>query len=307
MMRRRISVVVNTLNEEANLPFALGSVAPWADELVVVDMHSDDRTAEVARSFGARVLLHERTAAVDGARAFALEQATGDWVLVLDADEMVQAPLARELRRIAEGDEADVVMLPMVQHLFGAPVMHSGWGPTQNAYPRFFRRGAVRATDQIHAFFHSAPDARVLVLPYREGHAVVHFNQVDVAHFIDKMNRYTTVEAAQAHRMRRVGPLGALLRAGWDFAKRFFWLGAWRDGWRGFYLCALMASYRLAAYAKLEELAQTGGRDAVLRAYRAEAERILAAYGDARPAVGANAEPRVDAVDAQPATAERAG
>jgi glycosyltransferase involved in cell wall biosynthesis len=82
-------VVINTLNEERRLPYALRSVQDWVDEIVVVDMHSDDKTVEIAEAFGARIFTHERVGYADPARAFAFARATGDWILILDADELV--------------------------------------------------------------------------------------------------------------------------------------------------------------------------------------------------------------------------
>ena len=86
---QRISVVINTLNEERRLPYALRSVQDWVDEIVVVDTHSDDKTVEIAEEFGARIFTHERVGYADPARAFAFARATGDWILILDADELV--------------------------------------------------------------------------------------------------------------------------------------------------------------------------------------------------------------------------
>src|SRR5450759_1251360 len=94
VMGTRISAVINTLNEERNLPFALRSVQDWVDEIVVVDMHSEDATRDIAKQYGARVFLHERLGYADPARAFALEQAVGDWILLIDADELIPAPLS---------------------------------------------------------------------------------------------------------------------------------------------------------------------------------------------------------------------
>ncbi|PYU89881.1 MAG: glycosyltransferase family 2 protein, partial [Acidobacteria bacterium] len=116
-MGPRISVVVNTLNEEKNLPYALRSVRSWVDEIVVVDMHSQDRTVEIAREYGAKVYSHEPMGFVEPARAFAVAQAGGDWILILDADEVVPLLLSRRLREIARRDEADVVTLPRLNYL----------------------------------------------------------------------------------------------------------------------------------------------------------------------------------------------
>ncbi|MGH9356058.1 MAG: glycosyltransferase family 2 protein, partial [Terriglobia bacterium] len=129
----RISVVINTFNEEKNLPYALRSVQTWADEIIVVDMHSEDRTVEIARQFGAKVYFHERMGFVEPARAFAIGQASGDWIMVLDADEIVPEPLSRKLIEIAHGDEGvDAARLPWVNYLLGAAIRHTGWGPSQD-------------------------------------------------------------------------------------------------------------------------------------------------------------------------------
>jgi (heptosyl)LPS beta-1,4-glucosyltransferase len=271
----RISVVLNTLNEEANLPFALRSVQGWADEIVVVDMHSDDRTREVALEYGARVCLHERTPIVDAARAFAIAQASGDWILVLDADEVVPAALRDRLREIALGEAADVVVIPWVNYIWGEPMSATGWGPDDDRHPRFFRRGALRASDEIHAYLTPEPDARVMVLPYRPGHGVHHFAYLDVAHFIEKLNRYTTVEALQARARGERSTYGrAVFRGAREFVRRYLRLGGYRDGWRGFYLSSCMAFYKLAIGAKLKELEEVGSREEVRRVYLTRAEEL---------------------------------
>jgi glycosyltransferase involved in cell wall biosynthesis len=277
--RPRISVVLNTLNEEQRLPYALRSVRDWADEIVVCDMHSDDRTREVAESFGAKVVLHERLTYADPARPFALSQATGDWILVLDADELVPQPLSRRLREIATSGEADAVSIPWSNYLLGEALGHTGWGPTQDAHVRFFRRGAVEARPDIHDFLHVVPGSRLLRLPAAEGMAMIHMNYTDVTQFVEKLNRYTSVEAEDAlARGERGSPARAMRRSAREFLTRYLSLRGYRDGWRGFYLSALMAMYRLVTVAKLDELRRNGPRAAVESSYREEAERWLAAY-----------------------------
>jgi glycosyltransferase involved in cell wall biosynthesis len=281
-MPPRLSVVINTLNEERNLPFALRSVRPWADEIVVVDMHSDDRTVEIARSFGARVFTHERMGFADPARAFACAQATGDWILVLDADELVPPPLSRRLRALAAEGAADVVRIPRLNFLLGGPLLHSGWNPERDRQLRFFRRGAVTMTPLIHRAPEPRPGTRMLDLPYEAGSALLHFNYLDADQFLERLNRYTSIEAVQAlARGDRSTPLRTLVAAAAEWARRYVWHAGFRDGWRGFYLCLFMAFYRVAAAAKLEERTAVGPRSAVDARYRAEAERVLAGYGGA--------------------------
>jgi len=279
----RISVVINTFNEERNLPNALRSVKPWADEIVVVDMYSEDRTVEVAREFGAKVFFHERAGFADPARAYAFAQASGDWILMLDADELVPAPLSRKLREIVESDRADVVRIPRLNYLLGAPLLHAGWGPHQDVHPRFFRRGCLQATNDVHDFLKPMPSSRIIELPFEPGSAVVHFNYLNAEHFIEKLNRYTSIQARQAfERAQQMTPACAVVIGVKEFLVRYLKTQGFRDGWRGFYLSAFMVFYRLATAAKLQELKAIGPREAVEALYRQEAERILAAYGDSR-------------------------
>ncbi len=298
-MDARISVVINTLNEEANLPYALRSVAPWADEIVVVDMHSDDRTAEIARGFGAVVHLHERVGFADPARAFAISQATGEWVLILDADELIPAPLSRKCQEVARCDLADGINIPRLNYFFGSPLMHTCVGPEQDRQMRFFKRSTVRLNGSVHNFLQMIPSARILDLPYHPDHSIVHFAYADIAQFLDKQNRYSTIEAQQsfAHdgeapiwvqrelqpypsllalfRRRRPTSWWALVYALLVLYSRYVKNGGYRDGWRGFYLTLFNVGYFLASYAKLAELEADGGREAGAERYRREAERIL--------------------------------
>lgn len=275
----RISVVINTLNEEQNLSYVLRSVRSWVDEIVIVDMHSDDRTVEIAESFGARVYSHERMGFADPARAFAISQCTGDWILILDADELVPAPTSRTLQNLARGGDYDVIKIPWLNYISGSPLMHTGWGPSQEKHYRFFRKGFLEATAEVHRFLQPSPTARVLELPYRPEHVIVHFNCRDVTEFIDKLNRYTTIEATQAlARGARTSPARALLQAMKTFLGRYIYPTGYRDGWRGWYFSLFMAFYRLMIHAKMEELRRIGTGEAIDAHYREEAERLLAVY-----------------------------
>lgn len=274
-----ISVVVNTLNEEKNLPFALRSVHPWADEIVVCDMHSDDKTVEIARGFGATVCFHERVGFADPARAYAISQARNEWVLVLDADELVPLPLAEEIRRLVAEDRHGAVRLPRLNYLLGAQVMHLGWGPDQDTQLRLFKKSAVKITPDIHNFFNPHPGVEVHKLPYREGLALVHFNYIDLTQFIEKLNRYALIEARQAfERGERASFVRGVWLASREWLSRYLRHGGTREGWRGLYLTAMMSMYRLAIAGKLTELQTGNDHESVRSRYREEAERFLKAY-----------------------------
>lgn len=282
-MKPSISAVVHTLNEERNLPYALRSVRPWVDEIVVVDMASDDATAEIARGFGARVFGHERTGFADPARGFGCARATGDWLLVLDADELVPEPLSRRLLSLADNDEADVVRVARLNYLLGGPLRRAGWNPARDRQTRFFKRGRLQMSPLIHQHGTASPGARVVELEDGPGLALVHFNYLDTTHFLHKLDSYTSIEAAEA-RARGEAPSAPrmLLRAAREFVARYVRHGGYAEGWRGLSLSLLMASYHVAAYAKLAESGEVGSREDAMRRYREEAEGLLGAYGTPR-------------------------
>ena len=166
-----ISVVVNTWNEEENIRRCLSSVK-WADEIVVVDMHSTDKTVEIARKFGAKVFFHQYTGYVEPARNFALRCAQGKYILVLDADETTPATLARKLKKIAKENKFDFVRIPRKNIIFGKWIKHSRWWPDYNI--RFFKKGKVTWSDKIH----SVPLIRGKGkdLEAKEVNAIVHYH-----------------------------------------------------------------------------------------------------------------------------------
>ncbi|MCE5359403.1 MAG: glycosyltransferase family 2 protein [Acidithiobacillus sp.] len=245
-MGPRISAVINTFNEERNLSGALASVSSWVDEIVVVDMYSEDQTRTIAGAYGAKVYLHDRLGFVEPARAYALSKATGEWVLVLDADERVPVSLAETLRNIALSDTVDVVFIPRLNWIFGHQMRGTGWGLHQDRHPRFFRRGVMKPSDIIHASMNVQPGARVITLPGKPEMAIVHFNYRNIAHWFEKMRRYTTIEANQRYELGERYNL-----KWWRFAGNFFlvfwgrWWGlqGYKDGVYGVLLSLLYAHY----------------------------------------------------------------
>ena len=246
-----ISAVILARNEEHNIRFCLETVR-WCDEIVVVDMESSDRTVEIAREFTGRVFTHKTVSAFDIAKKFAVEQATGEWILLIDADEMIPPPLADSLQSIIRIDSADVVEIPFQHYIMGAWVQNSGWGSTP--LPRMFRKGSIRFEKTIHGYMHVEPTACLQRLePHRDG-CIVHFNYNDSSHFMEKLNRYTSVEAEHLHERHipfsyRALLLGALR----EFHGRYIKGKGYRDGVRGFALSSMMAFYRVLTHIKLWE------------------------------------------------------
>ena len=243
----QISCVVHTYNSELYLGECLASVA-WCDEIVLVDMHSTDRTVSIAKKYGAKIFYHENIGLADPARAFGLSKCTFNWVLALDSDEIIPAALAVRLQTAAEHGEADLFYLSFRNFFFGRELRGSGWSYRDLYVPRFFKKGALRYGAQVHNFIHINPDARIKKLIQRDI-AVIHFNYNSVFHFIAKMNRYTDYESVKA--TNGGNPWILILYHGIrELFGRFIVKRGFLDGWLGLYLSMVMAVYRATSIAK---------------------------------------------------------
>ncbi len=271
-----ISGVIHTLNEERYIATAVRSALLLCDEVLVVDMASDDRTVEFAEKAGARVVQVPRMGGVEPVRAEIMAGVTTDWVLVLDADEIIGPELADRLRGIARDDEADAVRMPRITYMVGARIRGAGWSVPRERHLRFHRPSAVVYPPELHIMPWATEDARVVELPDVDELSMVHFNYLGWDHFVQKMNRYTSTHAREAYEagqvMGRGRMLRSLVREIWDRMVRD---RGYRDGYRGLTLSLLMACYQLLTFAKLRQLHEVGDTDDIGRIYLAEADRLL--------------------------------
>lgn len=246
----KISVVINTFNEEKNIERAIKSV-PFADEILVCDMYSDDDTAVIAKKLGAKILFHKRAGFVEPARNFAISKAEGNWILILDADEEIPDSLADKLKEIA-GKEGVVtfVEIPRQNIIFGKTMKAAMWWPDYNI--RFFKTGAVTWGNKIHS--KPKTEGQGLRLSELERFAIIHHHYDSVSQFIQRMDRYTSV---QARELRESGyefdwkdllskPLG-------EFLSRYFANRGFEDGVHGLSLSLLQALSHLVMYLKTWE------------------------------------------------------
>lgn len=277
--RPTISAVINTLNEEKNISFVLRSVKSWVDEIILVDMHSEDKTVEIAEGFGAEIYYYERTISFEKARAYAVSKATKDWIVMIDADELIPFNLSKRLIDIATKDEADIVSIPRINYLLGTRILHTGWDPEQDRQMRFFKNGFLEIEIKLHHVNIPKYGARVVFLPYKEDEAIVHFNYTNSFHFIEKLNKYTTLHAHQMHEQGvKSNTTAALLGMIDGFMHRYYRNNGYLDGWRGLYLSLFMGFYNLAIQAKLNELETIGEEENIKEIYIKRAESLLKEY-----------------------------
>jgi len=271
----RISAVLNTLNEEHNIANAIKSVRSWVSEVIVMDMHSDDQTAHIARSLGAKVFSYPRVINFDAARVAAVELATSEWILLLDADEVIPLELSRQLLRLAGEHDADAYMIPRLNHFLGAPLLHGGAGPEQDRQLRFYRRGSVNLNDILHAHIHAKSGTRVVHLNYRPDGGIVHFCYKDSSLFISKLNKYTSLTAFQRKDSKRRRDRSLVLMPLMEFMNRYVRKSAFLDGWRGFYYAFMMAVYRMTQNVKVRKLQANDRSDDT---YRRIAHDLVSQY-----------------------------
>ena len=249
-----LSVVLITQNAAAQLPDCLASVA-FADEVVVVDSGSSDGTAEVAARYGARVVMKEWLG-FGRQKQFAVEQASHEWVLCLDADERVSPELAASLVRELEEPSAQVYRMARRNRFLGRWLRHGEGYPDWS--PRLFdRRHARWSDDTVHEKVLYAVSPGTL-----EGD-LLHESAESLGRYLDKQNRYSTLAAQELHRLgRRAGLLELAFSPLVRFVKFYFFRLGCLDGLPGLMHISVGCMNSFLKYAKLIELQKTGGSGA---------------------------------------------
>ncbi len=239
-----LSVVVITKNEEANIERCLSSVE-WADELVIIDSQSTDKTVEIATRFGARIF-SPVWRGYGPAKQEGVDRATHEWILSIDADEVVEPTLAKEIQDVvaSETDRAGYYM-PRKTEFLGRWILHCGWYPDRLV--RLFRKSKGRLSDAV-------VHEEVVVdgpVGYLSGH-LLHYSYPDLEHYLRKFNTYTTLGAEEAFRAgRKAGWTDLVVRPPVAFIKHYISRQGFRDGVQGFIVSVLSATAVLVKYAKL--------------------------------------------------------
>jgi glycosyltransferase involved in cell wall biosynthesis len=239
-----ISVTVITKNEVAIIRTCLESVA-WADEIIVVDSGSTDGTVEICREYTDKIILTDWPG-FGPQKNRALEMATKDWVLSLDADERVTPELREEMQAaMTDPGTRAAFAMPRRSSYCGKPMRHSGWWP--DYVTRLFRRGQARFSDDL---VHERLIVEGSVGRLRE--PLLHEAFSDLDEVLDTMNRYSTAGARMMHdRKERAGLSTALLHGLWSFLSTYFLRAGFLDGKEGLMLAVSNAEGTYYKYLKL--------------------------------------------------------
>jgi glycosyltransferase involved in cell wall biosynthesis len=247
----KITATIITLNEESNIQAALESVA-WADEVVVVDANSTDRTREIAASLGAKVV----TNAWPGfglQKQFAVEQATHEWIFSLDSDERVSDELKESIARLREQPEsqlADGYRIPRRSYYQGRWIRGGGWYPDRQL--RLFRKNRGNwKSRQIHESVEMKDGARVEVL---KGD-LLHYSVNDAAHHHRMIGeRYAPLAAQQMFDSgRRTSVIGVVVAGPAAFIRSLVLKGGFRDGFAGFTIARFASHHAFLKHLMLWE------------------------------------------------------
>jgi len=242
-----LSVVVLTKNEQDRLSRCLDSVK-WADEIIVVDDESSDRTVEIARGYTDKVFIKKMD--IEGRhRNWAYNQAKNIWVLSLDADEIVTVELEEEIEKIlSSGPRENGFTIPRRNYIGDFWVRYGGWYPSPQL--KLFRK------DKFHYEEVGVHPRAFMDAPC--GHLksdIIHYSYKNIADFLNKLNNQTTREAEKWFTQNKPMCLGRFIWRTLDrFIRTYIGRKGYRDGFMGFVVAFFAGLYQFLSYLKYREI-----------------------------------------------------
>ncbi len=249
-MNGKISVVIHTFNNEKIIRDCLESVKDF-DEIVICDMYSTDKTLDIAKEYGAKIIMHENIGWADPARNFAISQASNEWVLVIDSDERVPALLKDFLYEfIQNAKEYTGVRIPRLNFCWGKPM--------ELFYPdliiRFFKKDLV----YWPPFVHGTPELKsgeiYIIDKSRKDMAILHNHTDRYSATINSINKYTDLELEKfIEKNQKLNFPVALWKSFWLIIEKYFLKKGYKDGTRGLIFSVNAGLYKFIAYVKYFE------------------------------------------------------
>lgn len=247
----KISVAIITYNEERNIARCLASVKPVADEIIVVDSMSKDNTKAFCMEHGVRFVEHAFEGHIQQ-KNYAASQATHEYVLSLDADEVLSAELQQSILELKQKDSLpDAFSMNRLTNYCGRWIRHSGWYPDRKL--RLWRKekgkwGGINPHDTV-----------VLNPEVTRSHLkgnLLHYSYYSIHQHIEKMNLFTDIAAKEAFRRKdsMIPVVHLFLYPALRFMNTYFLKAGFLDGYQGLVLSILDGHYRFMKYAKLREL-----------------------------------------------------
>lgn len=232
----KLTVIIPTLNEEKDLPDTLRSIKELADEILVIDSGSTDKTIKIAKDYDTKVIYHPFVSFSD-TRNFGDKEANGDWILSLEADVTVSAALATEIREAISSEKYSAYLIPRQNIIWGKAIHHTDWSPKDDTHIWLYKKGSGQWRSLVHEEFIPTGPAGKLK------NFLIHKNYETISEFIDKINKYSDLAVKQ----KQFFPAWWFVR---DFFKRYFYKRGFLDGYRGIFLSYLQSVYYLTLTVK---------------------------------------------------------
>lgn len=243
-MQNKISVIIITGNEEKNIKDCLKSVS-WADEIIVVDSESKDKTVEIAKEFTDKVVIH-KWEGYAAQKSYALNLASNEWVLSLDADERVMPELAEEIMTMKFND-SDAYKIHRENYFLGKKIKYCGWG---NDYQlRLFRKSKTKLTDRlVHEGF--VVEGNISTLK----NSMKHYSYENLKEGFAKINEYSSLEANEKYKRKNVSGSTIFFYPVIAFLQHYIFRKGFLDGTHGLLISLMHAMTKLQVQMKMWEL-----------------------------------------------------
>lgn len=247
-MKLKISVIIITKNEEKNIKECLESVK-WADEIILVDSFSTDKTLEIAKNHTDKIFLKEWKGFAEQ-KKYALNQATNDWILSIDADERVSHQLKEKIESLLKTEEIekyDGFLIKRENYFLGKVIRGCGWG--NDFQLRLFRKGKTDLTKRLvhEGFVVNGPIGKIK-------EPMLHFSYQSFNDAINKINHYSTLEALEKFSKKKVNAISILFTPLIYFFQHFIFRFGFIDGIHGFFVSLLHALTKFLVQLKIWEL-----------------------------------------------------
>lgn len=243
----KLTVAIITYNEEKNIKRCLESVREVADEILIIDSLSTDKTKEIAMSYNC-VFIEQKFLGYQDQKNLALERSSHEWVLSLDADEALSEELKASILKVKENPQFDGYRFNRLTGYNGLWVRHCGWYPDKKI--RLVKKSKAAWTGgQLHEF---------LKVEGEVGHLngdLLHYSFESIAAHVNQTNKYTTTAAIVGHAQGKRSSLAKIvIRPFYTFIKDYFFKRGFLDGKLGFIVCSINALYVFLKYSKLYDL-----------------------------------------------------
>lgn len=242
----KISVIIIVKNEENNIENCLHSVK-WADEIILIDSGSTDKTIEIAKQFTDKIYFNKWQGFAKQ-KEYALSLTSNEWVLSLDADERVSDELKNEIENL-KTEDCDGYYILRDNYFLDEKITSCGWADDYQL--RLFNKNKTKVSNRlVHEGFEV--DGKTAKLK----NTILHFTHTSLEKSIDKINHYTTLEAIEIKDKRKVGSVRILLRGFSAFFRFYISKGGYKDGFAGFCISMLNAFTSIQTNMKVWELKQ---------------------------------------------------